>query len=270
MPTEHPTPHADVNTMLAQLHADIRHILSDNFVGMYLYGSLTGPDFDPDSSDIDFLVVVEREVRGSQLDALVAMHQTLFDTGPTKWARELEASYIPRRALRRYDPADIHHPHIDRGSGVLAVEQHDVDWVVQRWVLREQGITIAGPPIMALIDPVSADDLRRALITLLDIWWVPMCHQPGPLEQPGYRSYAVLSMCRILYTFTTGTITSKPTAAGWAAERVEDHMAALIEQATRFPNGSPDITIDRVQSFILYADQQIRALWAANQRDSDV
>ncbi|MBZ0287126.1 MAG: nucleotidyltransferase domain-containing protein [Anaerolineae bacterium] len=123
-----PTAYPDVNAVLYQVYAGARTILGDQFVGMYLYGSLATQTFDPDSSDIDFLIVTTEEIRGEKLDALVAMHARI-GTGKTKWAIQLEGAYIPRDALRRYDPTCASHPHLDRDGAILAVVEFHTDWV---------------------------------------------------------------------------------------------------------------------------------------------
>ncbi|HXD09520.1 MAG TPA: nucleotidyltransferase domain-containing protein, partial [Anaerolineales bacterium] len=51
-----PTPYAEVNQILALLLTNAKEILEDQFVGMYLYGSLSSGDFNPETSDIDFLL----------------------------------------------------------------------------------------------------------------------------------------------------------------------------------------------------------------------
>jgi predicted nucleotidyltransferase len=52
-----PTPCADVNAILRRLLDDTRTILADLFVAIYVYGSLGSGDFNPHSSDIDFVIV---------------------------------------------------------------------------------------------------------------------------------------------------------------------------------------------------------------------
>ncbi len=116
-----------VDALLTQLLSTMPAILGDAFAGMYLYGSLALGDFDPAVSDIDCLVGLNNDVTPEQLVRLRGMHQGIFDRN-LPLSTELEGSYIPLRALRRYGPADIMHPHIDRGSGLLAVERHDTDW----------------------------------------------------------------------------------------------------------------------------------------------
>ena len=236
-----PSTDPEVNAVIAQLCSAVQEVLGEQFVGMYLYGSLALGDFDPHKSDIDFLVATAAELSAMQLAALQAMHLRLFG-GPSKWAKELEGSYIPLPALRRYDPAVTHHPHIDRGSGSLQIEQHETDWVVQRYSLREYGLTLVGPDNKSLIDPISPDELRQGVLGLM-WWWQLQLDDPSRVAESAYQAYTVLSMCRILYTIRHGTILSKPAAARWALNTLEPRWAGLIKHALAW---QPDQEMNRL------------------------
>lgn len=106
---------------------------------MYLSGPLALGDFSPDSSDIDFVVVTDAELPDGILPSLQAIHAR-FNASDSPWVTEVEAAYIPRDALRRYDPAHARHPHIERGAcEVLDMDQLDTAWVLQYYILREHG-----------------------------------------------------------------------------------------------------------------------------------
>ncbi len=77
---------------------------------------------------------------------------------------------------------------------------HDESWVVQRSVLRERGMTLAGPAPQTLIDPVSPDDLRQAMLAVLYGWAAQILDDPAQIKNRGGQTYTVLSLCRILYT----------------------------------------------------------------------
>lgn len=224
-----PTPYPEVNALLEELLASAQAILGRQFIGAYLFGSLTSGDFDQ-ASDVDVVVVTEAEISDAVCAALAAMHARLA-AGASWWATQLEVSYMPQRALRRHDPAAALHPHLDRGKGErLRLMQHDSDWVVQRAALRERGITLAGPAPQTLIDPVSPDDLRRAMLAVL--WWpAQILAAPAQISELGYQSYIVLTLCRMLYTLQFGTIISKPAAARWAQATLSARWSPLIERA---------------------------------------
>lgn len=227
----YPTPYADVNSVLLELLTGVQNILGPHFVGMYLYGSLANGDFDQDS-DVDFVVVTDNEISADLFLALRALHVQIA-TLDSWCATQLDGSYISQRALRRYDPTQTLHPHIDRGKGEnLRVMQHDSDWVIQRHILREQGVTVTGPAPQTLIDPVFPNELRQAVRKILDTWFALMLDDPTKLKSRGYQSYTVLTMCRMLYTLAFGTVVSKPVAARWARETLGERWAPLIEHAS--------------------------------------
>ena len=58
----YPTPYSDVNAILVRLLHEVQTILGERFLGMYLYGSLAAGDFDPQHSNINFLVVTTAEL----------------------------------------------------------------------------------------------------------------------------------------------------------------------------------------------------------------
>lgn len=99
-----PTPHADVNALLDTLLARVRATQGEQFVAMFLDGSLASGDFD-DASDIDVVVATKAEVSGPMFERLRAMHDEIAAL-PTPWAVQLEGSYISRDALRRYNPTN--------------------------------------------------------------------------------------------------------------------------------------------------------------------
>lgn len=225
----YPTPYPDVNAVLQLLLTEVRTILGDELVGFYLYGSLSGGDFDPGSSDIDFLVVTVGELPEATLAALERMHARIAASG-LPWTTKLEGSYIPRDALRRYDPANADHPSI----GVdwpFGVHRHRGDWIFQRHTVREKGLSLWGPPPRMLIDPLTPRELRRVVTDNLRGYWAEQLDRPDWLRRRDYQAFAILTMCRSLYTFERGEIASKPVAAAWAWEALGHPWARLIERA---------------------------------------
>ena len=230
-----PTPYPDVNEVLRGFLEGARRILGQDFVGMYLYGSLAAGDFSPERSDIDFVVVTEEEVTPEQLALLKEMHDR-FVASDSPWAMEIDGSYIPRAALRRYEKERARHPHIERGVGKLRVEQFHADWVIQRHILRECGVVLAGPPAHTLIDPVTPEEIRSAVRSQAVYGWGPVgeAADPAALRQRGGQVYAVLTMCRLLHTLETGEVASKQVAARWALQSLQALDARwrpLIERA---------------------------------------
>ena len=222
----------EVTDVVRELVEGVQRVLRDQLVGAYVTGSLSTGEFD-DASDIDIVIVTEGELGDDEFDALEQLH---VDIGKkdSRWATQLEVSYFPREDLRRYDPGRSLHPRLDRGKGErLKMMHHDSDWVAQRHMLRERGITITGPELKSLIDPVSPDELREAMRPLLLDWIRPLLDERVPFAGRGHQAHVVLTVCRILYTMEHGAVVSKREAATWAQENMHDRWQPLIERAWR-------------------------------------
>ena len=250
MRQEHPTPYPDVNRLLLELAAGARDVLGEQFTGLYLSGSLAVGDFNPDTSDIDFVVVTVGELPEAVVSALAVLHAGLA-TGGDPWAAKLEGAYLPRASLRRHDPDDPPRPYVNEGR--FQVAGLGDDWVVNRYLLREYGIFVTGPELRLMIDPVGPDDLRRAVSDELREWWAPMLRTPDPrLAGRAYQVYAVLTMCRALHTLHTGTIASKPVAGRWAQGALDERWAGLIADALASPDRAQPLQLSETLDFIRY------------------
>ena len=244
---------SDVNDLLQALLAAVQAVLGEGLVGLYVHGSLASGDFAPRRSDVDFVAVTVGALPAEMLPQLAAMHTHLRRSGG-KWAAKLEGSYIPLAALRRYDPANCRHPAL-RVDGSFDVDEHGPDWVIQRHILREHGIALAGPPPHTLIDAVEPEALRQAAWGILDTWWRAKLDDPTLLRSSEYQAYAILTMCRAWYTMRHGRVVSKKAAARWAQENLEDRWRALIELALAWPEGEPWDQLEETLSIIGYTLQ---------------
>ena len=226
----HPTPSPEVNAMLQTLLPSVQAVLGNNFIGMYLDGSLAVGDFDEDS-DIDFVVVTNQPISEPDFLALQAMHDRIA-TFDSPYATDLEGSYLSQHALRHYDPANDLHPNIERGAGErLKWVYHEASWDVHRSVLRDCGIIITGPAPETLIDPVSPDQLRKAMLSAQLPWAARLLNESAWIQSRGYQSYIVLTLCRLLYTLYHGTIVSKLAAVRWTKEVLGEQWHPLIDRA---------------------------------------
>ncbi len=254
----YPTPYPEVNAVLKELLPNVQEILGNQFIGLYLHGSLAYGDFNPRTSDVDFLVVTEGPLPTETFSALKDMYARLFASG-LSWSQKIEGAYIPKDDLRHHDPA--HAPVAWLGvDGHFALELLGSDWIIQRWILREKGIIVTGPPLAPLIDPVSADDLREAVRGSLREWWSPPFPSPERFQSDDYQAYAVLTMCRSLCVLEHGRIASKPAAARWAMETLREPWAGLIEKAAGWREGMEFDRLEETLEFICYTLERCRAI----------
>lgn len=225
---QQPTPYNDLNRILQELVNAICMILGNDFIGAYLQGSFAVGDFDL-HSDVDFVVVVQRDLTAHQVDALQNMHEHIHDSN-SRWAKHLEGSYFPK---------DIIHatPHNDdtlwflNNGGCRLVRSDHCNTNLVRFVMREQGITLAGPSPETLIDPVPPDILRREIYKVMKEWGQEIVDNPE-YNNRFYQAYAVLNYCRMLHDLHRGQAGSKLAGAEWIIyNRLAEEWVGLIDRS---------------------------------------
>ena len=251
------TQYPDLNTLLRLFLGGVQAILGELMGGMYLHGSLATGDFNPHSSDIDFVVVVAEPVCDDLLSALAVFHTRLAASG-LKWATKLEGAYISKEAIRRYKPEKTTCAWLG-ADGHFAREPLGNDWVIQSYLIRELGVTVTGPDPKTLIDPILPEDLRKAELATLRWWWSPQLDNPFRLRSREYQAYAVLTMCRALYTLQFGTVVSKPIAARWAQAELGERWGALIERSLDWREADGVDDMQAALEFIRYTLERARS-----------
>lgn len=254
---------AEVTGLIDALLAGIRQTLGDNFVGAYLGGSLALGGFDPATSDIDVLVATEKPLSDREFAELERFHQDIPPLG-NRFSLEYEVYYLDRQSLRSHQP---NQPmvRVEPGYGIYRTEERP-NWVVERWTVREQGITLVGPDPQTLIDPISRQEIRAAasgeLLARLQNWsdgtW-PL----SELARRGAQGFDVETACRALYTISTGKLCPKQQAVAWALAHLPAEWRTLIEWSQRV---SKDRTVDdsRVEEVLGFLR------WAASGRTGQI
>lgn len=227
-----PTPYAEVNAILSDFATRTQAILAEQFLGLYLVGSLALGDFNPQTSDIDWIVITQGEISSVLFEALHVLHVE-FDQSGSSWAKKVEAVYIPKDALNQLAAPSTVFPQVERGTK-LFLAPLETGWVFQRYTLREHGVVVAGPEPRAWIEPIDPNQMRQAAATISSGWleqsrrdpdWVAWAREQNSL------SFIVLTLCRLLYSLGTGQVASKPAAARWAGENTARRWVGIIQRS---------------------------------------
>jgi len=179
---------------------------------------------------------------------LASFHKRLPPPGDAT-RPEYEVYYVDRATLRRFAPGQRH---VKVGpDDPLGWTDHRPSWVLERWVVREHGVTLAGPDPKTLIDPVSQDDLRWAAIGEITARlrnWDEGSWPISEMAHLGSQSFEVETVCRALYTFETGEMVAKADAIAWAVSSLPGEWHELIrwsragrKQLTRDPARVPEV-----------------------------
>lgn len=227
-PTDRPTPYAGLNVVLDELVSSVQGTMGDTFIGAYLQGSFAVGDFD-EHSDVDFIVVLRDELTDTQVARLQAVHGRIHDL-EWEWAEHLEGSYFRADVLRHYDQRTRPLWYLNHGSRSLVRSDH-CNTAVVRWVVREHGIALAGPPPAALVDPIPADVLRQEIRATIRDWGREILDHPQQFNNRFYQGYIVLNYARMLHDLIVARPSSKRTGAEWAKVTLDSAWSGLIDRA---------------------------------------
>ncbi|MBM3209558.1 DUF4111 domain-containing protein [Candidatus Shapirobacteria bacterium] len=242
------TAYPPVNQLLGCLLKKVTDILSDEFVGMYIQGSLALEDFVPDRSDIDLVVVTQFPIRDDLLKKLESMHKKITD-GKMRYAKRFECIYIPIDALRHHSQRKAYFPCLHVGGEFYT----DGFGIIEKHILREKGMALKGPNPKSFVRSVSLDELKKAALNSLQNWWLPQLKGNSRLKKDDYQVYAILTMCRAIYTIDKGDVVSKSRAASYAQGVLDKRWAPLIDKALSWKIGNKFNHLEETLNFIRYA-----------------
>ena len=225
-------PEADI--LLPVLTAGIAAALEPQprLLGLYLYGSLTTGAFTPGVSDIDLLAVTDGPITPETIDRLRSMHADISTHFPN-WNDRIEVIYAPREALATFRTQFSEIGVISPGEP-LHILSAGIDWLMNWHQVRHGGLVVTGPPAETYVPDTTIQEYVAAVRDHAAAFgdWMP------EMRAARQQSYAILTLCRALYTTRHGHGTSKAHAAAWLAAE-QPQYAPLLEQALRWREVDP-------------------------------
>ncbi len=218
------TPYSEVNELIARILSSLQSILGKKLVGLYLFGSLVIGDFDPQVSDIDLMAALSSNLDDREFEALHEMH-TDFARQHRKWDGRIEVCYISLAALSSVRSRTSQIAKISPGEPFHRREASR-EWLSDWYLVRERGVTLFGPSPQEIIELISHDEFMQTIKAHARAWgeWVQ------DMRTHKGQAYAILTMCRALYTCRNGEQASKRQAALWAQQELPE-WAQLIRNA---------------------------------------
>jgi predicted nucleotidyltransferase len=237
-----PTPYADINQLLELLLSEMYKVLGAKLIGLYLYGSLVIGDFDPNISDIDLVAALSSDIDDKEFGALQKMHDD-FAKKYKEWDDRIEVCYISVAALHAVRSSTSQIANISPGEPFHRRESSK-EWLTDWYVVREKGIPLFGPSPKSIIESISKDEFIRSVKANVKAWriWIHDMHNRKS------QAYAILTLCRALYTYKNGEQVSKKQAAKWAEQEFPE-WSKLIQNALLWREGWRNEQVAHAETF---------------------
>jgi len=262
-----PTPYTDINELLERLLSGVQAVLGKKLVGLYLYGSLVTGDFDHGSSDIDLVAATSSEIDAKEFEALQKMHADFADKH-TNWQGRIEVQYLSVAALKTFKSKSSKMAAISPGEP-FHIKEAGKEWTINWYVVQEKGVTLVGPSPKTFIDPISQEEFMQAVQEQAKQWSERIPHLPK--RQPS-QAYAILTLCRALYSLKHGEQVSKKQAAVWAKKEYPEwsvcvQNALVWREAWRDENVDHDATFQETLRFVRFVISQCETPPGISQSD---
>jgi hypothetical protein len=245
----------EVTPLLAKLPEALKHLLGTNLVGFYVYGSVLEPAFDPARSDVDCIAVTERALTDVEYRQLNDWLTEAATADP--WVMRLQLSCLNKSSVLAEDATACLYQ-----CGVLTRSGSDGNPII--WMdLLQRGCTLVGATPESFLPRITPEIFRQALVREVGYLRDELSGEPASewRDRLSYRVYAVLTLCRILFSVQTGKVAPKERAARWAIDHVPADWHDLIRRALEVggPAGLERLPVPRLCAFIEYALAQVHS-----------
>lgn len=233
-------------------------LFKNNLVGIYLHGSAAMGCFNPDLSDIDIIVVVNKaldfDVRRAYIDDMVRLNARAPKKG-------LEVSVVRREVCDPFvypTPFEFHFSPMYLDKCVNAPDEYargtgysDPDLAAHFTIIRQRGRVLFGEGIPAVFGAVDGKYYMDS------IWGDIEGAQEDILSEP---LYIALNLARVLAYARDGKVLSKREGGQWALDNLPAEFKPIIERALSEYGGSAKIGVDTaaLKRYVRYMLDEIR------------
>ncbi len=229
------------------------NVLKENLTGFYLHGSLAMSCFNPLSSDIDIIAVVQRKLTIYEKKAIIDNLLHICDV-------RTEMSIVTTDSIKNMEyptPFELHYNHDHRkqyenGTADLTVERSDEDLVLHFEVIRQRGICLYGESIEKMFPKITKEKCIPSIANELD--WINEKYNTLP------ATYIILNPCRAVAFLREGAFMSKKEGGEWALANLPARFSDTITRALAIYTGSEDIehpARDILHDIVEYARREI-------------
>lgn len=221
---------SDVKKFIFYLQNVITEVINDNLIGIYIHGSLAMGGFNPNSSDIDVLVVTNKSITVENKRKL-AQFLLIYSNSPFP----IEISFLNLEHLQNWQhpcPFDFHYSEFwreryenDLLKGTFKFLNGnintDIDLAAHITITNHRGICLEGTPINKVFPLVPQSDYISSIIA--DFQECLENIEDNPI-------YCTLNLIRVFWYLKEGVISSKQEAGSWGLLTLPKELSSTIKK----------------------------------------
>lgn len=230
----------DIEKVIYDLKEAIKNILKENFIGFYVHDSLAMGGFNPNSSDIDVLVVTDKTLK---VETKRGIAQFFLDYSNSPFP--VEISFLSKGQLRDWQhpcPLDFHYSEFWReryqndllkGACNFLNEEcnTDTDLAAHITITNHRGICVEGEAIDKVFPSVPQLDYISSITGDFED-----CLQNIKVEP----IYCTLNLLRVYWYLKEGVISSKLEAGNWGCRVLPQDFSKTVRNVVKIYMGEEE------------------------------
>lgn len=222
--------------LLYEYESNLKKYFGNNIFGVYLYNSVALGGFDKDKSDIDFITILNKDFEDKDIPIISLIHNEL--NNKFKYAKRMEGMYLTKDKIGKLNLTIK--PYLYFCDQKLnSYGYYDINYVTW-WTLKYNGIPINSPNVSSLNINVQWNNIVETMNYNLNSYWKKKLYEKELFLSDEWIEFAVMTLCRILYTLDNKGITTKIQSANYAVMSIPNEYKLIIEEAIRIRKSSCD------------------------------
>jgi len=213
-----------IKKLLDEVVSNFAELLGDSLVGVYLHGSLAMGSFNIYRSDIDLLIVTNRNLERRDKEKIIEFLINIeneFDRNP------IEMSIVLEDDVKNFThpmPFILHHSILHRENYVssksICENSNDPDLTTHLALVKSRGVCLYGLQIESLDIEISRDDFLKSVLNDLAFDETDLITHPD---------YLILNLCRTLKYLYDMSFSSKLEGGKWAIGKFSSEIDEVIK-----------------------------------------
>jgi predicted nucleotidyltransferase len=243
-----------VRKILTETLSNVHSILRDNLIGIYLYGSLAMGCFNPESSDIDIILVAKKRLSKNQRKKIIE-----YLKGVCSKTRRIELSIVSEDVVQNPQYPIMVDLHFEYWGDIFENER-DNEILSNLYTTKERGFCVWGMPISDVFSEIPAEYHLRSVME--DLLHTRKYLHDSP-KSVGYDPavYWVLGSCRILAFIRERKVLSKLEGGQWGLANLPKEYHGLVKEALFYYQGKKKEHIwdhEKLEAFADYMNRVIQ------------
>lgn len=214
--------------------------LPNTLEGFYLQGSIALDAYVEDSSDLDFIAIINRRLSVEEVEILTEIHSAIASNYPKP---EMDGVYMMWKDIGILEADDNNYPYYNGGQLSYGAYFNAITW----WILKKRGISIIGPQPTVLNFEIDPQHLVEYVVENMNTYWVGqvekieyameyMLQLPATEINEGIE-WTILGLLRQYYTLKEHGIISKLGAGEYALLHMPEEWHPIIQEAIDIRKG---------------------------------